>query len=119
MDKSCTVYRTADIIGKKWTLLILLELYKGRGGKRRYSELRKSLGRITPKMLSARLRELEKEELVKRRVESGTLPLRVEYSLTGQGKEFIGIIRDIKRWSLRWKPAALECGSTDCRECDI
>ena len=64
MQEGCTVNLTVKYIARKWTLLILLELYKGDGHTRRFSELKSGLLGITQKVLSARLRELEKEGLV-------------------------------------------------------
>ncbi|PIN87298.1 transcriptional regulator [Candidatus Woesearchaeota archaeon CG10_big_fil_rev_8_21_14_0_10_44_13] len=118
MDKDCTVYRTADFIGRRWTLLILLELCKGKPS-RRYSELKKSLPGITPKILSTRLKELEKEGLVKKRVDTRTFPVRCDYSLTKSGGDFIGIIKNIKKWALRWKFTNKTCSRLDCKECMV
>ena len=64
MQEGCTVNLTVKYIARKWTLLILLELYKGEGHTRRFSELKGCLFGITQKVLSARLRELEKEGLL-------------------------------------------------------
>jgi len=99
MDERCTIYRTIDFISKKWTLLILLELYKTRG-KKRYSELKSSLLNITPKILSTRLRELEKQGLITKYIDTNGFPIKCEYILTDSGKDFIRIIKDIKKWSL-------------------
>ena len=118
MNKSCTIYRTIDFISKKWTLLILLELYKSKG-KRRYSELKQSLLHITPKILSTRLRELEKQGLVIKEIDTRTFPVRCEYSLTESGKDFIRIIKDIKKWSLQWKYHNTECETQDCKHCEL
>ena len=52
MDEDCAVYKTVDFIGKRWTLLILLELYKGENKWKRYNELKRNLMSITPKILS-------------------------------------------------------------------
>ena len=52
MDKDCTIYKTTSFIGKRWTLLILLELYKGKNEWKRYSEIKKRLPEITPKVLN-------------------------------------------------------------------
>jgi DNA-binding HxlR family transcriptional regulator len=117
MERSCTVYRTADFIGKRWTMLILLELYKGKSGTRRYSELKKSLPDITPKMLSLRLKELEKEGLVKKIVDASEFPVKSSYSLTNSGKDFIKIIKGIKKWALRWKLKNRLCENADCGKC--
>jgi len=58
MEQDCTIYKTASFVGKRWTLLILLELYKGQSRLKRYSEIKKGLPEITPKVLSLRLKEL-------------------------------------------------------------
>ena len=101
MDKDCTIYQTTNFIGKRWTLLILLELYRGNTKSKRYSELKRNLIRITPKILSARLKELEKQDLVKKTIDSSEFPIKCNYSLTKSGEDFISIIKDIKKWSLK------------------
>jgi DNA-binding HxlR family transcriptional regulator len=118
MDETCTIYRTIDFISKKWTLLILLELYKTRGTKR-YTELKKSLLDITPKILSSRLRELEQQGLITKTIVTDEFPIRCEYSLTESGKDFIRIIKDIKKWALQWKYKNKECMFQDCKQCEL
>jgi len=117
MQDGCTVNQTVRYIARKWTLLILLELYKGQGHTRRFSELKSCLFGITQKVLSARLQELEKEGLVVNRVDSTTFPVKSEYTLTQSGLEIIEIIKDMKRWALKWKISNIECGSQDCGQC--
>ena len=118
MNETCTIYRTIDFISKKWTLLILLELYKTQG-KKRYSELKQSLLDITPKILSNRLRELEKQGLITKYIDTNGFPIKCEYTLTDSGKDFIRIIKDIKKWSLQWKNKNKECERQDCRKCEL
>ena len=72
---------------------------------------------ITAKVLSARLKELEEEGLVKKRVEAGSVPVRSEYTLTGSGLGLVEVIKEIKRWALRWKIENLACGAQDCHDC--
>lgn len=117
MQESCTVNQTVRYLTKKWTLLIILELYKGDGYTRRFSDLKDSLAGITPKMLSERLKELEGEGLIARKVDATSFPVRSEYTLTESGLEIIGIIRDIKRWALKWKIQNIACGDQDCKVC--
>ena len=117
MQESCTVSQTVRYLSKRWTLLIILELYKGEGYTRRFSELRDALPGITPKVLSERLKELEEEEIIVRKVDATAFPVRTEYTLTESGLEIIGIIRDIKRWALKWKIENITCGNQDCKEC--
>jgi DNA-binding HxlR family transcriptional regulator len=117
MQEGCTVNLTVKYIARKWTLLILLELYKGEGHTRRFSELKSCLFGITQKVLSARLRELEKEGLVKNRVDSTSFPVKSEYTLTQSGLEIIDIVKDMKRWALIWKISNIKCGCQDCNQC--
>ncbi len=119
MDKKCTIYRTVGFIGKKWTLLILLELYRGELKSKRYSEIKSNMQGITPKMLSARLKELENEGLVKKIVDASSFPVRCDYSLTKSGYGFIRIIKDIKQWALRWKISNKACLDSDCGKCSL
>ncbi len=90
----CPVTRTLEIIGGKWTLLILLDLFEG---TRRFGELRKSLEGISPKTLSERLRYLEKEGIVERKIYA-EIPPRVEYSLTEKGRTLRPILLSMKHW---------------------
>jgi DNA-binding HxlR family transcriptional regulator len=117
MQESCTVYQTVRYLTKKWTLLIILELYKGDKYTKRFSDLRESLAGITPKILSERLKELEEEGLISRRVDATSFPVRSEYTLTKSGLEIIEIIRDIKKWALKWKIENIVCGHQDCKVC--
>jgi len=117
MDESCTVNQTVKYLTKKWTLLIILELYKGPGHTRRFSELMDALGDITQKVLSERLRELEAEGIVQKRVDATTFPVKSEYTLTESGLELVKVIRGIKTWALKWKIDNLPCGAQDCKIC--
>lgn len=117
MQDSCTVNKTVRYLSKRWTLLIILELYKGEGYTRRFSELRDALSGITPKVLSERLRELEEERIISRHVDATAFPVRSEYTLTESGLEIVDVIRDIKRWALKWKINNISCGGQDCKVC--
>ena len=117
MEKNCTVYRTANLIGKRWTLNILLELYKGKGRKKRYNELKSSLPGITPKLLSMRLKELADEGMIRKNVDGKSFPIKSEYSLTPAGDEFINTIKGMKKWALKWKYDNKFCEAQDCEEC--
>ncbi len=119
MKQDCTIYKTANFIGKRWTLLILLELYKGGSNLKRYSQIKEGMEGITPKILSARLKELEKEKLINKRVDASVVPIKCEYSLTKSGEDFIKIIQDMKRWTLKWKVKSIICEKADCRECEL
>ncbi|MBL9051109.1 MAG: helix-turn-helix transcriptional regulator [Tabrizicola sp.] len=84
----CPVARAHAVLGGKWTTLIFRDLI---GGKRRYSELMRSLDGISPRMLAERLRMLETEGLVTRTV-FPTVPPTTEYALTALGQRMGPVI---------------------------
>lgn len=89
--------KAMDLIGKRWTGLILYQLLDG---PQRFNEIESSLP-VSGRLLSERLKELEKEGLVERRVYS-EVPVRVEYSLTDKGRALEGAIRNIESWATSW-----------------
>lgn len=118
MDEDCTIYQTMDFVGKRWTLLILLELYKC-GNKKRYSVLKKSLLDISPKILSSRLKELEEYKLIRKEMDASSVPIKCYYSLTKEGDDFIAIIKRIKKWAIKWKHSNKVCKATNCQNCTL
>jgi DNA-binding HxlR family transcriptional regulator len=86
--------KTLKIIGSKWTILLLRELFEG---KKRFGELQRALEGISPKTLSLRLKQLEKDRIIKKKV-FAEIPLHVEYSLTPRGDSLSEIIEKIKDW---------------------
>lgn len=117
MNKNCAIYNASNLIGKRWTILILMELYKGTEKNKRYNQLKSKLAGITSKMLSARLKELEKKELITRRVDSTSVPIKTEYALTKNGEELIKIIEQLKVWSIKYG-GAKPCRTGDCKMCE-
>ena len=88
------IERTLEVIGGKWTVQILRDLFEG---TRRFGQLQQSLGGVSPKMLIARLRELEERGLVTRTLYP-EIPPRVEYSLTDDGRTLRPIIDAMADW---------------------
>jgi DNA-binding HxlR family transcriptional regulator len=117
--KNCTVYKTMNIIGKRWTIHILLELYKGEKKEKHFNELKRKVVGITPKILSSRLVELEMEGLIKKQIDSLVVPERSNYFLTESGEDFVKVIKEIKKWGTKWKFKNCECDRSLCRYCDI
>lgn len=93
--KNCGVAKTLKIIGSKWTILILHSLFEG---TKRFGQLQKELEKISPKTLSERLQELERDGIIKKKV-FAEIPLHVEYSLTTKGKSFEQIFDQMAQWS--------------------
>ena len=118
MDKMCTVYKTMDYLSKRWTVLILHEMSKGAEWKR-FSEIERSMKEVTAKVLTERLRELEAEGLVERRVDTSCVPIKSEYRLTEASRELMCVIHELKSWALKWKIDNPVCASTQCRLCTL
>jgi DNA-binding HxlR family transcriptional regulator len=91
---SCAVAACAEIIGAKWTALLVHDLSEG---PRRFSELEHSCAGISPRTLSERLRALEDEAIVERRSYAESPP-RVEYELTEKGAALLPIIEEMRRF---------------------
>jgi DNA-binding HxlR family transcriptional regulator len=97
-DEDCAVACTADIIGSKWTAIVVHDLSEG---PRRFSELERSLPGISPRTLSERLRALEQERIVLRRSYPESPP-RVEYELTEKGAALLPIIEAMRKFGHAW-----------------
>lgn len=91
--KDCGLTETIKIIGSKWTLPILYNLLNG---KKRFSELQSELG-VSPRTLSMRLDQLEKDNIVLRKVYP-VVPPKVEYSLTARGRSLNNLIQSMADW---------------------
>lgn len=91
---SCGVAQTLKIIGGKWTVLILRDLLEG---PRRFGELQHSLAGISPRTLSLRLDQLEKDGIITKKI-FAEVPLHVEYRLTPKGNSLNEIIYKMREW---------------------
>ncbi|MCB8952643.1 MAG: helix-turn-helix transcriptional regulator [Ardenticatenales bacterium] len=93
-DYFCPVTATVSIIGGKWKPIILWILFQE---KRRFSELKRAIPKITQKMLTQQLRELERDGIVHREVYP-VVPPQVEYSLTQKGYTLAPILQAMEKW---------------------
>ena len=100
-DDACPVRRTAEVIGYKWTTLIVRDLLSG---KKRYSELLRSVGGISPRLLAERLRELEAKGLLTRTAYP-TVPPSTEYELTPLGRKLESVIEAMARFGTAMREA--------------
>jgi DNA-binding HxlR family transcriptional regulator len=96
----CPIARTARLIGDTWTLLIIRDLMER---CRRFGELQASLGAISPKTLSQRLKMLEGADVITREAHA-EIPPRVEYRLTEKGRALGGIIEAMREYGERYGP---------------
>ncbi len=96
---ACPVETTLMLIGNKWKVLILRDLMPG---TKRFGELKKSIGNVSQKVLTAQLRDMEEKGLVHRHVYA-EVPPRVEYSLTDLGKSLKPILDSMWTWGEGYK----------------
>ena len=101
---ACPVETTLTLIGDKWKVLILRDLMPG---TKRFSELKKSIGTVSQKELTAQLRDMEANGLVHREVYA-EVPPRVEYSLTELGQSLKPILDAMWNWGEGYKSSVTE-----------
>ncbi len=95
-NQLCPIARTLDIVGDRWTVLIVRDLFMG---KTRFKEFLTSSPGLPPKLLSDRLKKLEEHGLIERAVYSQH-PLRAEYRLTEEGRSLGPVLEAMVRWGL-------------------
>jgi DNA-binding HxlR family transcriptional regulator len=96
--EDCPVARTLDLIGERWTILLLRDLLLH--GPRRFQDFQASLPGVAPNTLSARLKAMEDSGLVRRELYTERPP-RLEYVLTDKGKSLGPIVKAMREWGKR------------------
>jgi DNA-binding HxlR family transcriptional regulator len=96
--QKCPVARTLDVVGERWTMLILRDLLLH--GPRRYQDFQDSLKGAAPNTLSTRLKAMEAEGLIERKLYSEHPP-RLEYHLTRKGESLGPVVRALRDWGQR------------------
>jgi DNA-binding HxlR family transcriptional regulator len=106
--KVCPIQTTLDYIGKKWTLVIVRDLFYG---KKRFREFLKANPALSGKVLSERLKQLERDEIIVKGIVSKT-PLGIEYSLTARGRKLNKVLYELAMFGvseLRGELASRSC----------
>jgi DNA-binding HxlR family transcriptional regulator len=96
-------HKTIELVGKRWTGAIVQLLMDG---PQRFTALRGAIPGLHDRLLSERLKELEAEGMVTRRVYAET-PVHIEYSLTDKGRDLEKVFTELHRWADRWIAAAV------------
>ncbi len=96
-DKSCPIEHTVELIGHKWKVLILRNLFNN--GTQRFGEINKGIHGISQKMLTQQLRQLEADGIIYRKVYP-EVPPKVEYSLTELGQSLKPILDEMNKWGI-------------------
>jgi DNA-binding HxlR family transcriptional regulator len=99
----CPIARAQNIVGDRWTVLVLRELFLG---SRRFEEIQ-AQSQATPQMLATRLKKLEADGLIERRPYNDR-PLRYEYHLTEMGRAFHPVFLALRAWGETWCKSADE-----------
>ena len=111
VERICPRFHKAiELIGKKWTGAIIRALMDG---PRRFTEILESVPRLHDRVLAERLRELEAEGVIRRRV-LPEIPVRVEYELSAKGRDLQMVVGEFHRWADRWVPVSAK-SDQDCR----
>jgi DNA-binding HxlR family transcriptional regulator len=97
LGETCPIARTLDIVGSRWTLLIIRDLLTG---AMRFQDFQERLPGIAPNVLSSRLKTLEQNGLVRREFYSDHPP-RASYELTDSGRELGVVVLSLARWGVR------------------
>jgi DNA-binding HxlR family transcriptional regulator len=92
---NCPSRQVFDLVGERWAGLLLLALH---GRPQRFSALRRQIEGVSQKMLTQTLRALERDGLVRREA-FATVPVTVEYSLTGLGDSLCQVIEGLRTWA--------------------
>jgi DNA-binding HxlR family transcriptional regulator len=98
---ACPVETALALIGGRWKVLILRELFQG---VKRFGELHRAMNGITQKMLTQQLRQMERDGIIKREVYP-VIPPKVEYSLTPLGKSLRPVLDSLQRWGASYLEA--------------
>lgn len=98
----CPKYeRAVELLGKRWTGLILRVLGNG---PTTFTKIAKTVDKLSDRVLSERLKELEQRGVVQRRVDP-TIPVKIEYSLTEKGRDLQQVLDALQKWADRWEVA--------------
>lgn len=98
-DRDCPVARTLELVGERWTILVLRDLVLH--GARKFHELEQSLSSISPNTLSARLKTLEQAGIIERRFYEDHPP-RAEYVLTEKGRALGPLLKALRDWGTKY-----------------
>lgn len=108
-NQFCPVAMAAEVLCSRWTVVLLRELL---AGSTRFNDLRRGLPRMSPALLSQRLKELEETGIVERRPVAGEHGIN-EYALTDAGRELQPLVESFGKWGQRWIPSKLSLEQLD------
>jgi DNA-binding HxlR family transcriptional regulator len=122
--ENCPIFLVTRILGRRWAILVLQELLASKNPEgAQFGELHRKVSWVSPKVLTQRLRELEKEGIVNRIVDASVIPARVHYALTEKGMDFEPILDYMQKWGMKYggekTVGCLGGGASNCSECRL
>ncbi len=116
--QNCPTLNVVHIMGKRWSLPIIQEIYKNKEGVM-FNELTRSMSPITPRNLSISLKELDKYGFVlKTQIMSRGIKYS-KYNITKRGEKFVSIIKELKGLGIYWYGLDKACIDTNCIQCAL
>ena len=114
--EKCQVFQVSDLIGKKWTIPLLQEIncQKEKG----FNFFFKRMAKISPKILSQRLKDLEKSGLITKRKVNDSVKIITQYTISNKGIELLKIVDYLRRWNEKYNGKE-HCTTTKCVECEL
>ena len=118
----CPVFAAARILGKRWSILIIQVLLRpGAVIGMRFNEMQKELSWVSPKVLTQRLKELQKSGIITRDVDASSIPPKVWYTLTEKGRDLGPTLETMQEWGMKHGgkivTVCLGKGFEHCHEC--
>lgn len=115
--KKCHVSELIDLMGKKWTFSLMQEI--SANGDKGFNFIFNRMGKISPKLLSQRLREMEELNLIEKKIISEKMPVRTTYRLTKKGKEFMELMYSVQKFGIKYGKSSENCGKKMCADCEF
>ena len=113
-EKECIIYEVINFLSKRWNTFILLEFSKINSTYIRYNELKNKLGKITPRAVSLRLKELEKWKVIEKKEKKENNQKITLYKLSNQGKKILPILLELRDWGKEISKCKLEPKCDKC-----
>lgn len=115
--KKCNVFSIIDLVGKKWTFPLLQEIILH--GNEGFNFIFRRMKKISPKILSKRLKDLEESGIISRNHVKNSRPAKTEYAVTTKGKELYDIVCLIKKWDIKYdQHTDARCFEKECVVCE-
>ena len=115
--QQCPLFNVTDILGKKWTIVLIQEI--ALNGNKGFNFIFKRMSKISPKVLTRRLKSLEQQGLVSKAIVKNNNAINTKYSLTEKGKALSEVIINLKKFNSKYLIKTEGCETRDCLNCPL